>query len=582
VLRTEGQRRAWLKMALVEQLSGPKRTAAHITVRLPFVRNEMTKYRISAQLNLLVILLILILASGCVNEATTEIPVLTNTHSVLLATGTATNIPTETATKTPDYTSTPESASISPRTPVNSAVPTLVPSQVLYEIPVSTFVPEDVITQTPAPEAFCPSDVENPSGFQGLIDFLFPEERDKERGPHEQREELTERFLEVLNSGGIAPLYSALIEKTSPPYYETRYIDLTNDGVPELIFSDQNTYFPSGGGNIYVFGCVDGEYQVLLIETPLYEYAPEILAVQDLNMDGVNDLVIDQISCHYCYAMRVYEWDGEQFQSLVRKWIVIVEENGKIIDYWDFMEMGGYAQGLIEDVDSNGGYELIIEGEMPSYSHAIIGGDGPWREERLVYTWDGKYFVWYFSDYIAPPGFRFQAVQDGDIASEHGEFDKALSFYQDTIFSDQLSSWSSEAWYELVFDPEHTSISLPDLKKMPFNEIEYEQLAAYSRYRIMLLHILRGWVNEAETVYRTLQQETTPESVGYPYLEMANAFWEEYHLSSDIEQACEKAVKFASEHKEILEPLGSEDHGSWSRYYKPANVCPFTNADRVE
>ena len=523
-------------------------------------------------------LLIVMFISGCASMSTPDILAPTDTRFVFPPTWTTTSTPTKTTTVEPALTTTFEPESISPRTPVNSAIATLMPTQGLAKIPVSTFNPDFAVTQTPSSGAICQTDSANPSGLQELIEFLFPKEQDDKRNSQIQREEMTERFISALNSGGIVPLYTALIENSPPPYYDIRYIDLTNDGVPELIVADQN-YYLGRGGNIYVFGCVDGEYQVLLAETPIYDEYPEIVSIQDLNMNGVMDLVIGQISCHYCYAMRVYEWGGEQFNSLVRKWLLLDENE---IDYWDIMEMNGYARGFVEDIDNNGTYELIIDEEQPSYLHALVGGDGPWRGERIVFEWDGNYFVWHSSEYTTPAVFRFQAVQDGDIASEHGELDKALSFYQDAIFSDTLSSWTADAWYELVYDPEHTSISLPDINKMPFNEIEYEQLATYSRYRIMLLYVLRGWNSDAKTVFSTLQRKVTPDSPGYPYLEMATIMWSEYTLSGDIGKACEKVIAYVEEHNDILTPLGNIEHGFWSRYYEPIDICPFTNDDEIE
>ena len=328
--------------------------------------------------------------------------------------------------------------------------------------------------------------------------------------------------MNFLNAGG------------NPALLEGSQVDLTNDRVDETILITNNPVAPTRG-ILYVFGCSDKEYHVLHKDRSAYDGWPWVSEIIDMNMNGVPELVIGQLTCHYCTGMSVYEWDGWQVQSLVRNWIIIVDGDQHKVEYGDFAELSGYATGYVQDIDGNGTIEIVIEGGTPSYAAGLAGADGPWRKGKLVYMWDGNYFVWHSYEYITPPEFRFQALQDGDIASEAGRFKDALISYQDVIENDDLLSWSTdtrEKYSELkTRELQGTPVVLGEA--IPFDQTEYDQLFAYVRFRIMLLHILRGWNSDAETVYVTLQQEVTPESAGYPYLEMATLFWAEYSSSGD-------------------------------------------------
>jgi hypothetical protein len=110
---------------------------------------------------------------------------------------------------------------------------------------------------------------------------------------------------------------------------------------------------------------------------------------------------------------------------------------------------------------------------------------------------------------------------------------------------------------------------------------EYPNLAAYARFRIMLLHIKRGFLPEAKTVYDALQQKFPSGQPGYAYAEMAAAFMDAYTSSQSLERACESAIAYTTTHpKEILAYLGNGEYtesfyGEQSLKYVPESVCPF-------
>ncbi len=502
----------------------------------------------------LIVLILVIFLVGCEPQST---PIPTGTTRPLVVnttTETPTHLPSITSTKSLEPTST-NTATIDPtllwwETPQGTldleSTPTQLPT---FEMPpTSDFTHVRQIRLTSTPPAKCPP----PSKTKLSLPDPLPNDA----------AEFQQSILDILNQGGIDKFwahYSTTFDKN-----DIAYEDLTNDGIKELVITSPGyAYHP---GYLQVIGCQDGAF-VNLFSQPGDVYSPHILAIKDVNNDGMNELVIRETTCEYCEGMWVYEWDGHVFQSLVRsRWYRDV--GNPELKYFDVAELDGYSSSSIKDIDHNGTYELILEGGIPSWMGATFGGEGPYRTETDIYMWDGKYYTPYSQKY-SPPNFRFEAVQDGDDETMKGEYDTALASYQAAIFNDQLKSWNEEVWQQLL------GWEYPDIRKMPFNQTEYDQLSSYGRYRIMLNHLKLGRDKDAATVYQTLQTKYPPDNAGYPYVEMAAQFWNEYQSSHDLVLACSKAIQYANDHPEILKPLGP--HGTFDKSYLPSSVCPFQN-----
>ena len=115
----------------------------------------------------------------------------------------------------------------------------------------------------------------------------------------------------------------------------------------------------------------------------------------------------------------------------------------------------------------------------------------------------------------------------------------------------------------------------PTLTPVAPDLTEYPRLAAYAYYRMVILHTHLGETDAAQLKYVTLQEKFPPGDPGYPYVEMASAFWDAYQSSQKMYDGCAAAIAYADAHPEILVPLGSNYHGWQSHTYVPADVCPF-------
>ena len=420
----------------------------------------------------------------------------------------------------------------------------------------ATFDASQRITRTPAPEAQCPQ--ENPT--------LIPDFSSMSQGG--MYTDKSQPVLDFLNAGGTRQIViQTLCNSCTQPKDGLFERDLTGDGVAELIY---------GWSYVYIFGCRDGKYEVLFKapDDNDFYYAPYIITASDMNLDGIADLVFAIVTSNGpTLEFRIIEWNGGQFQSLIQA----IDHEQPV----DYASMDDPRVMEIRDTDGNDTLELVLIGGIPRGAAYFNGL--PFREETWIYTWNGANFVAGYFEY-APPQYRFQAVQDGDRAALAGDYDEALDYYQQAIFSDKLEWWSEERrryLQDTYYDTGGTLIPSP----APDSN-EYPNIAAYSRFRIMLLHILRGWLPEAQTVYDTLQEKFPDGQSGHAYAEMATAFWEEYMISQDVGLACGKAISFAEVHQsEILVYLGNVRdiwningpffHGWQSLEYGPQDICPF-------
>jgi len=423
--------------------------------------------------------------------------------------------------------------------------PTITPSEI--EVATSTFDASSVITRTPPQPAQCPIEQLGLKPDFSLMD---------EKGMISW-----EQILDALNAG--------VTRKTIIEIYEQPYLwlgdtsiqehDVTGDGIAELLLTLMSESFVA-----YV--CNDEQYQAVWLPVYSYHYLqPAIIAIEDMNQDGVDEIIAgagDDRVRHFT----VYEWDGEQFQ---------------VLNNFDGFCMTLYGSSTVDVVDTNGNgiQELVLNQEIPIWSEYIMGL--PWRKETRTCSWNGESYILTNTEY-APPEYRFQAVQDGDRASLEGDHEKALDYYQQAIFDDDLEWWSTERrQHELnLYSQEFVIKPTPDSSLSP-DPAEFPNLVAYAYYRVMLVQIAQGNLPDAQFAYETLNESFPDNQVGHIYSELAGVFWKEFQSSSSLEQACAEAIGFASLHSvEVLSYLGNGDYantnyGEQSMEYQPEDICPF-------
>jgi hypothetical protein len=450
-----------------------------------------------------------------------------------------TPVPGSTATSSPTAT---QILSTPTTTPLPT-IPTFTP----------TFDASTIVTVTPVEKAICPTAIPHENRDFDFLNVLPGID-------WENRAHAEENMLNFLNTYGAEPLISYLQYnwKSEGRYY--LFKDLTNDSLPELAISLTS---------FYIFSCKTGRYEKVFELPPDGRlWSPTIFLVKDNNRNGLPELIIlIGTWSQGGRAYQVFEWSGTRFHNLVFSDDPYYLDGGEL-----WMEgIGGNISS--QDVNHDMVNELILDSGVPGWTIYYEGL--PWRNKRTYYQWNGQSYVpWHYE--FALPEFRFQAIQDGDLAVSQNEFDKALPLYQDAIFSEKLKDYSAEIRKNLQ-DNWMSQVGgvRPTPTPYPSDPTEYPRLAAYAYYRIMLLYIMRGYESDAGTIYNTLQQKFSNDQYGRPYVEMATAFWDAYRSSRKMYDGCAAAIQYAAEHPEILIPLGSDYHGWQSRQYKPEDVCPF-------
>jgi len=433
-------------------------------------------------------------------------------------------VPTNTITTTPTETPT---ASITPL----PTIPTFTP----------TFDASTIVTVTPAPPAVCPK--KDPS--------LSPDLANTQNFPID-----TQKLLDSLNNGASI---STIANAINPPGFDSIITseEVTGDDVPEMLLVNSEPIY-----HFYIYTCSQGKYNIHFPNINYFGYYTEIVTAKDLNSNGIPEIILQHSGCsgNGCYSIYILEWNGNEFQ--------VMNSNSQ---FWE--GMNGLINVEIKDLNNDNLFEIFMTGGVPALGAYII--DPPWRLETKISAWNGEVFALESVQYESPK-FRFQAVQDGDRASSFGSFDEAMKSYKEAIFNDDLEWWSSQRQIETIIKLGNEGYSTlgtpapgaPDLA-------EFSRLAAYSYYRIMLLHFVQANESDANIAYNTLQEKFANEPYGQPYVEMATAFWDAYQSTHKMYDGCAAAIQYAAEHPEILTPLGSDYHGAQSHIYMPADVCPF-------
>jgi hypothetical protein len=384
-----------------------------------------------------------------------------------------------------------------------------------------------------------------------------------------------EKVIEQLNNGVMPDILMKEIERVFHGNVSIKKIDLTGDGLQELV-----VYVSF---RMIIMGCIQGNYQTFLIypepEEMVWGGGPKALAIKDINLDGVPELVLSYSkSTGENTVVDILAWDGALFKSIIQ--VSRGEDSEETsaltrnLAWYPSSRVGEKpmmncsADVQLQDLDKNGTQELILTDYGPCQPDSLYDF-GPWRGQQMMFKWDGQHYL-YMSQKLTPPIYRFQAVQDADRAFLMGENDQALKLYQEVIFNDKLEWWSHER-REFIRDSKssHPTLALP--KSDPN---EYQVLSAYARYRIVLHHLNKGWESDASMVYKTLLNKYPLGNKGAIYVEMAGLLIKEYQASKDLKKACKQVLEYTTAHPEVIEQLNENDYGAQSHHYQLEEICP--------
>jgi len=175
-------------------------------------------------------------------------------------------------------------------------------------------------------------------------------------------------------------------------------------------------------------------------------------------------------------------------------------------------------------------------------------GAGPFRRLTRSWDWDpvGQGFR-LVAEQVEPPRYRIHVALDADAAALAGDLRQALDLYHRVALDDSLLDWVDPA-------------------------TEQANLIGYAMFRVVVTYLQMNDEGDAQKAYGILQNQYPSGSVGHAYARMAQAFWEAYGATGDVEQGCLAARAFAEAHAdEVTTPLY---FGYANRTLAPADLCP--------
>lgn len=339
---------------------------------------------------------------------------------------------------------------------------------------------------------------------------------------------------QYLSAGGsAAALGDTLAEWKALPDATTAQVaaaDLTGDGNPEVVVALKD---PS---DLLVFGCQGGAYVPSYslqqsVERWEVGWVVNLQQVDDMNTDGRPEIAFTLSTCgaHTCYkTLEILGWDGMAFASL----------------------MGGSLDMPYPDY-------VVTPGRIEAQSGPIgsVGAE-PQRGYSEVWEWDGSVFtvtqqIW------EPPIYRYHALLDGDRALMAGDYTVATTTYERVISDDALQEWGAVSG---IIDPAE----------------ERTQLTAFARWRLVLVYLLTGETENAQSAYDQLQADYPPGTTGHDVSAMAGTFWMAYLIEDSVAAGCTEVVTAAMS-KTAVQDFFNWNYGYANPYWEPLNLCPFVD-----
>lgn len=344
-------------------------------------------------------------------------------------------------------------------------------------------------------------------------------------------------ILNYLNAGGFpADLAEGLeAQYAAAPPRPVAQADLTGDGEMETIVSllAADVFADPKPGALLLYNCEDGAFRLVQLEFPAEGFgAPRIVHIQDINADGVNELIVSSASCNEdtCYEdARILGWDGVQYRNLLE---------GSTADL-------PFPDLQITDFDLDGVFDL----EVASKGFGSVAA-GPQRPHIRHYAFDGEAKKWLLS--FEAPGassFRVHVLHDADAALRAGDLPVSLVLYQEVIQDDGLIDWIHPSSERAV-------------------------LSGYARYKSIVAYAMLGDLDGAARALEAFIAASPPNTPGYPYREMADVFMNGF-LTGGVADGCLAAQAYAASHVEqILIPLGPVVYGYANPEITLLDVCP--------
>jgi hypothetical protein len=395
----------------------------------------------------------------------------------------------------------------------------------LLASPVPSTIPER--TATPTPETIptaalsSPTPIVDPCPVRRDVAFpLRPETFDA----------YTETVRAYLTEGGDPRRIPALLDdwQARATTGETlARADVSSDGITDSVVAFVNpateSYPPEG--LLVIYTCSEGTVRTLYTYKPGAWFGIDLVGAADVTRDGLADLVFAEVSCgaNTCWhILHVWSWAGKDFRERI---------GGEFtFPYADFVLEEGHILAGSEGVGSVGA--------------------GPQRPVTTTLAWDGS-VVTVTATVAGPAIFRYHVFRDGDEALFAGKYAHALDAYLRARNSKTLKAWAVSVSRD---EEEHWFTALAD-------------------WRLLLVELQLENRQNAQAYYDELVDDFPSATAGYAVTAMAQRFWDNYTVHSDMALACAKTIR-APEALDVLDFLNN--FGYANPTYTWDDLCPFT------
>jgi hypothetical protein len=315
-----------------------------------------------------------------------------------------------------------------------------------------------------------------------------------------------------------------------PPGLGLAQADFTGDGMVDAAVTliDRESEWNPPLGSLHLISCLQGAYQIVATSGPVSDAgAPTIEAAEDLNGDGVADLLVSRWTCgaHTCFAkLDVWVWEDSGLES-------------RFIGASDDLP---YPEVHVETDPGQAGRLILVRG-----TNLGSVGAGPYRPRTRIWRWDAQQGFVVAAEELDPPLFRAHLLHDADRASRQGDLGTAAVLYSQAIDDDTLQDWDGVP---------HARASL----------------SAYATFRLGLLEWALGDSEAAISTWEDLPSGT-PSPAGEAYARLADALRESLGQGQDWPAACAALVpQIEADPSALLDSLYS---GYANPVYTAEDLC---------
>lgn len=344
--------------------------------------------------------------------------------------------------------------------------------------------------------------------------------------PSDDSTPISSAMLSFLNVGGsIQAIHHTLLNtnRLGENGQVLQSLDMTGELTPELIF----TYLEREEvGMILILVCENNHY-VIRYERDL-PTVPTIIADEDLNRDGYNDLLFTVQTCDpidsFCeYSTTLISWQAQRgiFVNLL-----LTEQDGDQLPQ-------------IADVDNDSIAEIITLQQGTGTSQT-----GPIRSTTHIYDWNGTQYVLSLSQ-PSPYRYRIEVIHAADEAFAQNQMEQAAQLLRESITNTDLRVWFQDS---------------------------ADILTAYALYRLLLVYTFQE-NGDALSVYQEARNRFSNLETSPIYAFLIETYWQTYQTSNNLHVACRAVQEVIAQRSDTLDLLNR--YGSRNRTYSAQELCPF-------